>query len=399
MHTSPIIDSAAEQSEQIIAWRRDIHMHPEIGFEEHRTAHLVAAELTALGLEVQTGVGKTGVIGILGESDGRTPVVALRADMDALPMQELNGVPYASTIPNRMHACGHDAHTAILLGVARMLTQMPDRPAGEIRFLFQPCEEMDDDEGKSGGQRMVEEGAMAGVNRVIALHVDSDMQAGKIVIESGPISASVDNFYIRILGKGCHAAHPDQGIDPIFVVAQVINAIHGVRSRRINPMRNAVVSIGTLHGGATEHGENVIPDEVTLSGTIRSNDDETRQRLWAEVEAAAAVARGFGADYTFRLVKGCPSVHNDPGVANMIRSVVTELYGQGTVIPSYPSMGGEDFSYMTRSAPGAMFMLGAKKDDRSRPHHNPYFDLDESSFQMGAAILAETALRLLRGGR
>jgi len=341
---------------------------------------------------VQTGVGKTGVVGVLGKG---SPVVALRADMDALPMQELNDVPYASCIPNVMHACGHDAHTAILLGVARMLTQIPNRPAGEIRFLFQPCEEMDDDEGKSGGQRMVEEGVMQGVDSVIALHVASDMPTGKILIEDGYISASVDNFYVRISGQGCHAAHPDQGIDPIFVVAQVINAIHGVRARRINPMRNAVVSLGTLHAGAQQNGENVIPDEVTLSGTIRSNDEETRQRLWVEVEAAVAVAQAFGARYEFKLVKGCPAIYNDPAVADLIRGVTRTLYGDDAIVTSDPSMGGEDFSFMTRSAPGAMFMLGAKMDERSRPHHNPYFDLDESVFHMGAAILAETTLRLL----
>lgn len=391
---SSIIQRARDLSDQIIAWRRDIHMHPELGFQELRTSRLVAEELTRLGLEVQTGVGKTGVVGVLGEGG---PVIAIRADMDALPLQELNDVPYASRTPQTMHACGHDAHTAILMGVARILTAMPDRPAGEIRFIFQPCEEMDDDEGKSGGQRMVEEGALDGVDHVIALHVDSDAPAGQIDIREGYISAAVDNFYARIIGKGCHAAHPDHGVDPIYVVAQVINAINGVRARRISPTRNAVVSIGTLHAGALQHGENVIPDEATLSGTIRSNDDATRQRLWAEVEAAVAVARAFGADYEFKLVKGCPAVYNDPSVVGLIRQTAAELYGETCLAQSEPSMGGEDFSFMTRKAPGAMFMLGAKKDDRSRPHHNPYFDLDESAFERGAALLAETALRLLRG--
>jgi amidohydrolase len=389
------VERAHDLSDQIIAWRRDIHQHPELGFQEFRTSRLVAEELMRLGLEVQTGVAKTGVVGVLGEG---SPVIAIRADMDALPLQELNDVPYASQTAGVMHACGHDAHTAILLGVARILSAMPDRPAGEIRFLFQPCEEMDDDEGKSGGQRMVEEGALDGVDRVIALHVDSDAPSGQIDIREGYISAAVDNFYARIIGKGCHAAHPDHGVDPIYVVAQVINAINGVRARRISPTRNAVVSIGTLHAGALHNGENVIPDEATLSGTIRSSDEATRQRLWAEVEAAVAVARAFGAEYEFRLVKGCPAVYNDPGVVDLIRRTAADLFGENCLAQSEPSMGGEDFSYMTRKAPGAMFMLGAKKDDRRRPHHNPYFDLDERAFERGAALLAETAVRLLRGG-
>ena len=253
---TPTLDRAYSLEDQIVAWRRDLHMHPELGFHEFRTAGIVANALRDMGLEVMTGVGKTGVVASLGEGK---PVIAIRADMDALPILEANQVDYVSQNAGVMHACGHDSHTAMLLGVARILTEMPNRPAGEIRFLFQPCEETSDEEGKGGAQRMIEDGALDGVDKVIALHVASDAEAGKIIINDQYITAAVDDFYATIIGKGCHAAHPDHGIDPIFVVAQVINALHGIRARRINPVRPAVVTIGSIHGG---NATNVIPDTV-----------------------------------------------------------------------------------------------------------------------------------------
>lgn len=385
-----VLDQTQAISDQIIAWRRDIHQHPELGFEEFRTAQVVADNLRALGLEVATGVGKTGVVGILGEGK---PVIGIRADMDALPVQEINDVPYASQTPGIMHACGHDAHTAMLLGAARVLSQMPDRPDGEIRFFFQPCEEKDDDEGKSGATRMMDDGALDGVDRVIALHVASDFPAGKIVIEAGFTSANVDTFYATIKGKGCHGAYPHRGVDPVFILAQVINALNGIRARRVNPIRSAVVSIGSLHAGVAP---NVIPDDVQMNGTIRSFDDETREQLHREIEAAFGVARALGGDYDLRIVKGCPSIYNDPEVAALIRSTAQEMLGEECILRQEPAMGGEDFSYMTRKAPGAMFLLGAKRDDVERPHHSPQFDLNESVFPIGSAMLVETALRLMR---
>lgn len=385
-----VLDETRAISDLIVTWRRDIHMHPELGFEEFRTAQMVADNLRALGLEVATGVGKTGVVGILGEGK---PVIGIRADMDALPVQEINDVPYASQTPGIMHACGHDAHTAMLLGAARVLSQMPDRPQGEIRFFFQPCEEKDDDEGKSGATRMMEDGALDGVDRVIALHVASELPSGKIVIEEGFTSANVDTFHATIKGKGCHGAYPHRGVDPIFILAQVINAINGIRARRVNPIRPAVVSIGSVHGGVAP---NVIPDDVQMNGTIRSFDDETREQLHHDLEAAFGVARALGGDYALNIVKGCPSIYNDPDVAALIRTAAQEMLGEDAILHQEPAMGGEDFSYMTRKAPGAMFLLGAKRDDVERPHHSPQFDIDESVFPIGSALLAETALRLLR---
>jgi amidohydrolase len=385
-----LVESAHSLEDQIIAWRRDFHAHPELSFQEYRTAGVVANALRDMGLEVMTGVGKTGVVATLGEGK---PVIGIRADMDALPIPEANEVEYISQNPGVMHACGHDAHTAILLGVARMLSQMPDRPEGEIRFFFQPCEESEDSEGKSGATRMMEDGALEGLDRVIALHVASDLPAGKVIINEEYITASVDNFSATIKGKGAHGAHPHRGIDPIFVSAQVINALHGIVSRRINPIHPAVVTIGTIHGGTTE---NVIPNEVKISGTIRSYDDATRQQLWKEVETALGVARAYGGDYEFSLHKGCPSVYNDPAVASVIRQTARDLFGEDSLLENPPGMGGEDFSYMTRKAPGAMFLLGAKRDEVDRPHHNALFDLNESAFKIGAAVLAETAVRLLK---
>ena len=392
MVASPLVEKARAIEDQIVAWRRDFHMHPELGFQEFRTAGVVANALRDLGMEVMTGVGKTGVVGILGEGK---PVVGIRADMDALPILEANEVSYASQNPGVMHACGHDSHTAMLLGVAKMLSEMPDRPAGEIRFFFQPCEETADEDEKSGAMRMIEDKALDGIDRVIALHVASDLPSGKIVVNDGYMSAAVDDFYVTIIGKGCHAAYPDTGIDPIFITAQVINAIQGIRSRRINPTKAGVVTIGSIHGGKAT---NVIPDDVKISGTMRSFDDETRQQLWKELEAAAGVARALGGDFKLELRKGCPSVYNAPEVTRVMREVARDLFGDDSLIDEPPGMGGEDFSYMTRKAPGAMFNLGAKLDEVDRPHHNPKFDLNESAFKVGAAMLAETTLRLLREG-
>lgn len=387
---SEMLERAHTLKDKIVAWRRDIHAHPELGFQEHRTSRLVADTLHALGLRVETGVGKTGVVGHLGE--GR-PAVGIRADMDALPLQETNDVPYASQTPGVMHACGHDAHVAILLGVATLLGQMPDRPAGEIRFLFQPCEETVDEEAKSGASRMIEDGALEGLDAVIALHVASETPAGKIEIGSGYAMAAADVFEATLIGAGCHGAYPHLGVDSTFILAQVINTVHGIRARRINPVRPAVISIGSIHAG---EASNIIPNEVEITGTIRSYDDETRQQLWEELKNALGVARILGGDYQLTIKEGFPASYNDPQIAEIIRQVAEEMLGADGLHPAEAGMGAEDFSLMAREAPGAMFMLGAQIGEEHRPHHSPIFDLDESAFPVGAAVLAETACRLLR---
>ncbi len=385
-----MLEQAKAIREQLVAWRRDFHMHPELGFEEQRTARAVADTLADLGLEVQTGVGKTGVVALIGEG---SPVIGIRADMDALPIHEENDVPYASQTPGLMHACGHDGHTAMLLGVAQLLSQMPDRPAGQVRLLFQPSEERSDTENKSGGRRMVEEGALDGLDAVIALHVASDQPAGKIQIESGYVTAAEDSFFITLTGTGGHGAYPHQGTDPTFILAQVINAIQGIRSRRIDPTKAATISIGTIHAGTVT---NVIPSKVEISGTIRTYDEATRARIKQELAQALEVARALGGDFKLELKSGYPATFNDEAVAQVIKEAATDLLGSDGLLPAAAGMGAEDFSFMAQKAPGAMFNLGAKFDDKSRPHHTPVFDISEDALPVGTAMLAEVTLRLLR---
>lgn len=380
---------AQQLNDQLVAWRRDIHMHPELSFQEQRTARLVADTLAELGIEAQTGVGKTGVVGYLGEG---SPVIGIRADMDALPIQETNDVSYRSQTPGVMHACGHDAHTAILLGVARLLAQMPDRPPGQVRFLFQPSEENSDDEGKSGAPRMIEDGAMAGVDAVIALHVASDLPSGRITVEDGYSTANEDSFQITLTGTGGHGAMPHQTVDPVFILAQVLNAIQGIRARRIDPTKSAALSIGEIHAGAAS---NVIPSEVYISGTMRSFDDGTRQQLRDELLQTLQVARALGGDFTLRIRPGYPSNYNEPDVAALMRASATAIAGPETVMEPEKMMGAEDFAFMTRQAPGAMFMLGAAVGDYNRPHHTPVFDIDESVLPLGVAMLADVTCQLL----
>lgn len=384
-----MLEQAKAIADQITAWRRDFHQHPELSFQEVRTARVVADNLSDMGIEVQTGVAKTGVVGYLGEGE---PIVAIRADMDALPIDEATGLPFASQNAGVMHACGHDAHTAMLLGVAKLLSTMPNRPPGQVRFLFQPSEEASDNENKSGGLRMTEEGVMQGVDAVIALHVASDMPANRILLESGHVTAAADAFRATIIGDGGHGAYPHQGIDPTYLLAQVLNAIHGIRARRVDPTKGAVISIGTIHAGRVG---NVIPHEVEITGTMRSFDDDTRELLRRELEVALGVARALGGDYKLELFPGYPSTLNNPEVVGILKNIAHEFLGDHALLPPQPGMGAEDFSYMTRQAPGAMFMLGAAPPQGNRQHHTPIFDIDESTFPTGTAILAEATVRLL----
>ncbi len=386
------LEHARTLAQQIVAWRRDFHMHPELGFQEFRTARKVAETLNDLGFEAETGVGRTGVVARIGEGK---PVVGIRADMDALPIDEENEVEYRSQTPNIMHACGHDAHTAILLGVAQMISEIPEseRPPGEIRLLFQPSEEMQDDEGQSGAMRMIEDRALAGVDNVLALHMASGIESGKIEIRSGYAMANHDAFHATITGDGGHGAMPHRGTDPVFMLAQIINAIFGIRARRIDPVQPAIISIGTIHCGIAS---NVIPAEIEITGTIRCFDSEIRAQLARELESALGISRAMGGDYTLVIKDGYDATYNDPGISSLVQDIATDMAGPDILSEPQVMLGAEDFGFMTQLAPGAMFQLGAKYDELERGHHTPRFDIDESSFPLGAAMLLESAFQLLR---
>jgi amidohydrolase len=384
-----MLERATKIEDQLVSWRRDIHMHPELGFEETRTAALVAEELESIGYRVRTGVGRTGVVAERGEGH---PIVGIRADMDALPLQETNDVPYASKIPGLMHACGHDAHVAIAMGVATLLVQ--ETFPGTVRFLFQPSEEKADDEGISGAPRMVEDGAMEGVDAVLALHVDADLSAGDIIVDSGVVAAGVDSLSATIIGHGGHGASPHETIDPIYLAAHVVLALHGIVSRRTNPFDPAVITVGSIHAGKAE---NVIPASAELGLTIRYMEPEMQKLLHAEIVKALSVAKVLGGDFEHEFQLGYPPMVNDVTVTNLLRDVATDLLGAEHIAPPERSMGSEDFGYFSELAPGAMFSLGCKIEGDMRPHHNPRFDVDERCLPIGAAILAEAALRMLRG--
>jgi amidohydrolase len=388
-----MIKEAEAIQDQIVNWRRQIHQNPELGFEEQQTGKLISETLAGYGLKVKYGIARTGVLAELGE--GR-PAVGLRADMDALPLQEENDVPYASQTAGKMHACGHDAHVAMLLGAAMLLSQMQNRPSGTIRFLFQPSEEKWDAEGNSGGSLMVKEGALDGLDAVYAIHVDSLLPSGKVMVGDGPVTAAADTFDAVITGKGTHGAYPHAGIDPIYALAQVINAIHGIRSRRVDPLKPAVISIGSVHGGKAH---NIVPNEVTLNGTMRSYDEETRTLLAEEIDRALGAARNLGCQTSLKISRGYPPTVNDPQSAELVRAAAASLLGEGCLVPSVQSMGGEDFSYMVQKAPGALIWLGAQLPGAARPHHNPCFDIDEDVLPMGTALLAQLSLETLKTGQ
>ncbi len=383
-----MLDRAKDIQEQLIAWRRDIHKHPELGFQETRTAARVAEELEALGYEVETGIGHTGVVGERGSGD---PIIAVRADMDALPIEEENDVPYASQNPGVMHACGHDCHVGMLLGVAKLLSE--DTFEGTVRLLFQPAEETQDEEGKSGAQRMIEDGALDGVTRVLALHVDASLPVGNIVVNEGVVNAGVDSFRATIVGEGGHGAYPHTVVDPIHIAGHVVLGLHGIVSRRIRPSDPAVISIGSIHGG---EAENVIPQRVDLSGTIRYLEPEVQETLHLEIARALGMAEKMGGSYDLQIDIGYPPMLNDPDVVAVMREVGVDLLGVDHVGSDDPHMGAEDFAFYNALAPGAMFNLGCKIEGDERKHHNPRFDVDEACLPIGAALLAAMTLRLLR---
>jgi len=390
-----MLDKAQTLSDELIRLRRDIHQHPELGFQEFRTSALVADTLAEMGIETQTKIGRTGVVGQIG--NGKGPTIAIRADMDALPILENTNLPFASKNKGIMHACGHDAHTAILLGAAHLLQQSfrQENWQGNVRLLFQPCEEKFDEKGVSGATAMIEDKALENIDAVIALHVWSDKPSGKIWLHDGFGLAAVDQFDAWIYGDGGHGAYPHTGSDPLFMLGPILNALYAIPSRQINPLRPSVISLGQIRGGAVH---NVIPNEVYLQGTIRSHEEAVREQLWAEIERALSLSKPLGGDYKLEIVRGYPALFNDARVNGWIKDVVVDLVGETAVVEEEFGMGAEDFAYMAQKAPGAMFMLGAAPPDSiERHHHTETFDIDESVLPLGSAILAETARRFVTG--
>ena len=382
-------EAAAPETVEI---RRHLHRHPELSFEEYRTAELIANELRRAGYQVTEGVGKTGVVGLLAsERPGRT--ILVRADIDALPIQEVEGRPYGSGTPNVMHACGHDAHVAIALQTAKIVARHRDAWAGQVKFAFQPAEET-----IGGAEAMIAEGVLENPrpDAVVGLHVWSPLPAGVVGVKAGPLMASADEVRITIKGRGAHGAMPHLGVDPIAVAAQVITTLQTIVAREIHPLQPALVTIGRIHGGSAY---NIIPDQVEMAGTVRAFDPNLRQYLIDRVEAiVAGVCAATRAEYTFQPLYGCPAVHSDEQIAEFVRSVATDLVGAENVVVPEQTMGGDDMAYFLDAVPGCYFFLGgADPTVGSGPsHHRADFDIDERCLPIGTAVLAKSVLEFLQ---
>ncbi|WP_134702430.1 M20 family metallopeptidase [Ammoniphilus sp. YIM 78166] len=386
-----LLEQANRLKEQVIAWRRDFHQHPELSFEEVRTSQAVAKHLQNLGLEVQTGVGRTGVVGVLrGKEPG--PTIALRADMDALPMQDQKNVAYQSTVPGKMHACGHDAHTSIVMGAAQFLTQVMPPQKGNIKFIFQPAEE-----GGGGARVMMDDGVLQNpkVDAIAGLHVFPAVPTGSITAVKGVGCAAADFIGMKIMGKGGHAAHPHTAVDSITVTAQVITALQHIASRQVDPLDSVVITIGTINGGAAN---NIIAQEVSLTGTVRTLNPALREQMPGKIEQVIkGVTEAMGATYEFTYEMGYPSIINDDQMVELVLQTADQVLGQGKWSLVKPSMGGEDFSYYTHEVPGVFFRLGVGNPEKNTtyPLHHPLFDVDEDALPIGIALLSATALNYL----
>jgi amidohydrolase len=372
--------------DDVVAIRRDLHAYPELGFEEVRTARIVAGRLAALGYEVHEGIGITGVIGVLrGKLPGKT--VMLRADMDALPLPEEASHPYASREAGKMHACGHDGHVAMLLGAAQLIARAEDL-AGTVVLCFQPAEE-----GKGGAKAMVEEGMLArfGIERAYGLHLFSQLATGLLGFREGPFYASSDSIEITIEGAGGHGAAPHLSIDPILVAAEFVASVQKIVSRQIDPMEPAVVTIGAIHAGTTH---NVIPSRATLMGTVRAFDRDVRARMAERIERVLkGVCDASGATYTVDYQWRYPVTSNDAAQTQFVRTLAERTFGEERVVTSEKHMGAEDFSFFAELVPACYFVIGSSGGPAtSFPHHHGKFDIDEAALETGVRIMTAIAL-------
>ncbi len=392
------LDLKAEIDERVpdlIAMRRDLHEHPELAFEEVRTSGIVAQRLRALGLEVQTGVAKTGVVGLLrgGVAGPEAKTLAIRADMDALPINEMNDVEYRSQIDGKMHACGHDGHTSILLTVADILSKQRAELAGNVKFVFQPAEEQ-----IGGAEPMVQQGAMDQVDGIIGLHLISNYTVGRVGVRSGPVFAGAHRFVLTVKGKGGHAAMPDSAVDPIVISASVIQVLQTLISRETSPFSPAVITVATIHAGTAF---NIIPEEVVLQGTMRAFTKEHQDYLLRRIsEVANGVAMAMGGSCEVELFDGLPPCTNDPAMTELVRKAAGEVVGADHVDGGEEVMttGSDDMAIFLNTVPGCYFIVGAHNEAKEAryPHHHPRFNIDEDALPIGVEVLTRATLEFLQ---
>lgn len=391
--TSELLDSARALGPRIVSDRRTIHSHPEMAYEEEQTSTLVQARLRDLGIPFRAGLAKTGVVAQIKGDKGDGPCVLLRADMDALPIEERSGVPFASEIPGVMHACGHDAHTAMLLGAAQLLLARRSDFAGTVKLMFQPAEE-----GGAGAARMIEDGLLAEpVDAAFMLHVRPELEAGHVSYGGGPLLAGADAFTITVEGRGAHAARPHQSIDPVVVGAQIVIAVQTLVSREVDPTVPAVVTIGSFNAG---NRSNVIADRAVLKGTIRAFDDALFAHLENRLrEVVTGVASALRATARIEFEMRYPPAVCDPAMAERLGESARALLGPDAVFHSEAQMGAEDFAFVLQKVPGAMLWLGVKDPawPDPKPLHTATFDIDESALPIGSSALAGVAIDFLQG--
>jgi amidohydrolase len=386
---------ATAEHDLLIQTRRDLHRHPELGFQEHRTAGIVAERLCAAGYEVKTGVAETGVVGTIHGGAGDGPTLLLRADMDALPIAEEAAHDFASTHAGVMHACGHDAHVAIGLAVAERLARTRGEWGGTVRYVFQPAEE-----GGGGALRMVNEGVLDGVDAALGLHVWLGIPSGIVGVVPGPFMASAGSFDITIRGRGGHGALPHETIDAVLVASQVVVALQSIVARSVSPLDSAVISVGTFQAGTAQ---NVIADTARLTGTVRAFDVDACAELPRRIErVVAGVCSALGAEYTFGYEQDTPPTINDPALADAVRLAALEVVGADRVRtdPDVRTMASEDFGEFLLRVPGCYFFVGARNEERGaiHPHHSPRFDLCEDALPVSVDVLERAARRVLAGG-
>ncbi|MBE9070424.1 amidohydrolase [Leptolyngbya cf. ectocarpi LEGE 11479] len=381
---------------ELVEWRRQLHQRPELGFEETLTAEFITQQLTAWGIDHQTGIAQTGIVATIpGHQPG--PVLAIRADMDALPIQELNQVPYRSQHDGKMHACGHDGHVTIALGTAYYLARHRDTFAGTVKIIFQPAEE-----GPGGAKPMIEAGVLSQpeVDAIIGLHIWNNLPLGTVGVRSGPLMAATEYFQCTIQGRGGHGALPHQTVDSIVVGAQVVNALQTIVARNVSPIDSAVVTVGEFKAGTAV---NVIADSARLGGTVRYFDPKYRDMLPERMETIiAGICQAHGASYQFDYRRLYPPVINDATIAELVRSVAaTVIETQAGVVPECQTMGGEDMSFFLQEKPGCYFFLGSANPDLNLayPHHHPRFDFDETVLGTGVELFVRCVERFCQEAR